>query len=710
MNKRFTSSIIFICALFLIGVSQLAQSADFAPTIENARNAISGILQDEAVTGLSVALVSDNEIVWQEGFGFADKENQIPATIDTVYAIGSISKTFAAVSVLQQVDQGKVDLDQPVSQYLPEFSLLHRYGASQQEQNDAITVRHLLNHHSGIPGDIYPGMINTGPSYYPQYIEWMLDYLSNTYPAQEAGKIASYCNTGFVLAGEIARRAGAQDGEDDYGKYLEWMVLEPLGMDHSTTHIYGKEIADLAAGYSAGFHAPDLEMNGVATGGVYSTVTDMSQFMMMLMSEGISPKDNARFLATETVKDIGRFDQGVFDVCNFFVPGLGLDCASLYRFIDVIPPIEEDGHSYGRAWAKDGSTSTFASLMYVLPDHKLGVIVLFNCDEGNNYKYGLVEQILLNAYQDKFSIAIPEPELPDYSESAITDPSIIAGQYVKSGQRFEIRDAGDGALLLVSNPDTVAATESVLAPFNGSHFSVEDNPVYYTFVEIEDRLLLLKSADPESTMSELMVGISGEKIEPVDIPDAWRDRVGYYVMDDIPPYSGEWSPFETPLMELSIQNDSYLIFGYLTLPQSDTVTFIPGISNRFDSRILADSDGGLYGGGLHFIPFESIPSTTIGESFSFEVSYSSAYPRSIWRKFNVDEHTNAMIKMSANDDNFVLHLYGSNFNWIGENVGSLETPLEPGSYYLAISPGFDAPQQGTFSSTIDASVSYWELY
>lgn len=80
------------------------------------------------VTGLSIALVDEKGIVWSEGFGYADKEAEIRATPDTVYNAGSISKIFTAAAAMQLTEQGKLDIDQPLQKYLPEFSIKSRFG------------------------------------------------------------------------------------------------------------------------------------------------------------------------------------------------------------------------------------------------------------------------------------------------------------------------------------------------------------------------------------------------------------------------------------------------------------------------------------------------------------------------------------------------------------------------------------------------------
>src|SRR5450631_3411426 len=94
------------------------------------------------VTGLSIALVDDQQVVWATGFGFADKAGKVPATAETIYRAGSISKLFTATAVMQLAEQGLLDIDKPLQSYLPEFSIKSRFSDA-----DPITLRSIMTHH-----------------------------------------------------------------------------------------------------------------------------------------------------------------------------------------------------------------------------------------------------------------------------------------------------------------------------------------------------------------------------------------------------------------------------------------------------------------------------------------------------------------------------------------------------------------------------------
>lgn len=115
---------------------------------EKLSSIISAEMKRHKITGVSIAVNDDGKTVWSEGFGYSDKEERIAATPHTVYRIGSITKVFTATAIMQLVEHGLLDLDKPVSDYLPEFTINTRF-----TQSKSITIRDLMTHHSGLPSD-----------------------------------------------------------------------------------------------------------------------------------------------------------------------------------------------------------------------------------------------------------------------------------------------------------------------------------------------------------------------------------------------------------------------------------------------------------------------------------------------------------------------------------------------------------------------------
>lgn len=125
------------------------QLGDYAYAKQYATWLIEQQMRRHGVVGLSIALVDDQRIVWAQGFGYADKAAKIAATSETIYRVGSISKLFTATAAMQLAEHGKFDIDRPLQDYVPEFSIKTRYPKSAP-----ITPRNLMTHHSGLPGGI----------------------------------------------------------------------------------------------------------------------------------------------------------------------------------------------------------------------------------------------------------------------------------------------------------------------------------------------------------------------------------------------------------------------------------------------------------------------------------------------------------------------------------------------------------------------------
>jgi CubicO group peptidase (beta-lactamase class C family) len=127
------------------------------------RRYVEAVIADEMrktdTPGLSVALVDDQRVVWAQGYGYADQERKVAATARTIYRVGSISKLFTDVAALQLAEQGRLDLDKPLTTYLPEFAI-----KSRAEHPAPITLRQLMTHHAGLPRDVLKGFQTDAPA------------------------------------------------------------------------------------------------------------------------------------------------------------------------------------------------------------------------------------------------------------------------------------------------------------------------------------------------------------------------------------------------------------------------------------------------------------------------------------------------------------------------------------------------------------------
>lgn len=376
--------VLVLCALALLLVLALAAPAQaatrYARTIRDGRAAARDLLAQTGAPSLSLALVSNGRVVWRQSFGYADVEKQVAPTPETMYGLGSVSKTFAAAAVMRLVDDGVVSLDAPLAMYLPAFRM-----ASPGYRS--ITVRMLLDHSSGLPGTAY-GSADT-PEYWPGYLDVVMASIAQSRLKHTPGMMSVYCNDGFTLVEELVPAVTGKS----YPTYVQDAILSPLGMTHTAFPLYAFADGTYAKAYSAdGTVQPREVLNLLASGGLYSTPTDMARFATMLMAEGAY--GGARILSPASVAEMGK-DQtvGEFRPCvsNAARFGLGWDSVTY-------PGLKKVGVT---AWAKGGDSDDYHTGLIVAPRHKLAVVVLGTRPMTSGTSETLGERILLHALVDR---------------------------------------------------------------------------------------------------------------------------------------------------------------------------------------------------------------------------------------------------------------------------------------------------------------------
>jgi D-alanyl-D-alanine carboxypeptidase len=202
--------------------------------------------------GISIVVVKDGDIVYSKGFGLADGPNNIPATPDTVYRWWSVTKIFTAAAILQLHEQNLLNIDDPVADYLPFFDVVYP-----SEDSEIITIRHLLNHSSGMPDNMPAviGWMHTEDD--PQLNQTAL--LEEVFPDYnelifEPGDHAEYTNVGYMVLGAIIETVSGQTYED----YVVEHFYQPLRMNHSD-FVYTDEMLP----YSAVGSHPQISMESV---------------------------------------------------------------------------------------------------------------------------------------------------------------------------------------------------------------------------------------------------------------------------------------------------------------------------------------------------------------------------------------------------------------------------------------------------------------
>ena len=304
------------------------------------------------IPGVNIALVQKGKTVWSKAFGYADLENRRKMTTDTYCRVESISKSVTAWGVMKLVQEGKVELDRPVKQYLNNWSF-----TESEFSTDNITVRQLLSQTSGMP------LGTIGVRYAPDENRPTLkESLSkDAIPYQETGKSFSYSNTGFNLLELLIEEVTACDFAD----YMQEEVLTPLGMQRSSFEWSDNFDPPVPFGYDIkGNPIPVYVYPDKAAGGLFSTVDDVATFV----SAGMTNISNTGLEVLNT-QNIEKLYTPEVELSGYY--GFVFDSYGFGHFIERLPNGE-------KAVSHGGQGSGWMTHFHSVPERGDGIVVLTN--------------------------------------------------------------------------------------------------------------------------------------------------------------------------------------------------------------------------------------------------------------------------------------------------------------------------------------------
>ena len=361
-------------------------------------------MQRLPIPGLAVG-VWHTGIEQTAGFGVTSVENPLPVTPDTLFQVGSITKTFTATALMMLREAGKVDLDTPIRAYLSDFCL------SDEDVAARVTIKHLLTHTGGWFGDYFNDF-----GYGDDAQTKMLNEIATLPQLTPLGEVWSYCNTGFNIAGRLIEVITGQS----YEAAIKEMILDPLGMTltfffpHDVmTHRFavGHEIIKQAAKVARPW---PVGRAGHPVGGVISTVIDLLKYARFHLGDGPG------LLTPESIKLMQ----------TPIVPGSGLDVFGLSWFITPIGNVHVLRHG--------GATHGFTADFTIVPSRQFAITTLTNSAEGS-VLYG---DLRVNAIQQYLGVAWPETPYLVLSPNELT---AYVGRY-DAPEDARVLEVKDGVL------------------------------------------------------------------------------------------------------------------------------------------------------------------------------------------------------------------------------------------------------------------------
>ena len=229
---RFTNTFTVLAATLVCVTSTTAPAANYRAVVARLQPFIEHEMRSKELPAISIALVDDQKVVWSQGFGFANPEDSVRATAKTIYRVGSVSKLFTDIAVMQLVEQGKLDLDAPVSRYVPGFHPHNPFGGE-------ITLRELMSHRSGLVREPPVGHYFDDGS---PTLQQTIASLNDTKLVYAPNTKTKYSNAAIALVGDVLATVQKQRFES----YLKHAVLDPAGMSSSAfarDEVPGSQIA-----------------------------------------------------------------------------------------------------------------------------------------------------------------------------------------------------------------------------------------------------------------------------------------------------------------------------------------------------------------------------------------------------------------------------------------------------------------------------------
>ena len=332
------------CRRLLLGLTLILFSA--AARADEIDDYVKDQMQKLHIPAVSLAVVKDGSLIKAEGYGLADIEHGVPARADTVFKIGSVSKQFVATGIMLLVQDGKVGLDDKVSKYL----------AGTPSTWDAITLRHLLTHTSGL--------VREAPGFNPYKLQSDVDVIKTAYSLPlrfEPGEKWEYCNLGYFMLGEVIRQASGKP----WGDFLAERVFAPLGMTATRVTSAADIVPNRAHGYAWNAEKFENSPNWLAvrpSGAFLSTVIDLAKWEAALQSDDVLKGSTKSEMWTPVTLNDGRtYSYGYgWQLDNFPLGSKAPDGVRMIRH--------------------GGSMPGFRAGYFRWPNHGLAVIVLTNLE------------------------------------------------------------------------------------------------------------------------------------------------------------------------------------------------------------------------------------------------------------------------------------------------------------------------------------------
>jgi len=495
-------AIVLLATVALWLSSALAQTP--APASKSAADfddIVTKALAEFQIPGASVAVVQDGKIIYAKGFGYRDVEKKLPVTPDTLFAIGSISKSFTSLIFGTQNDEGKVDWDKPVRDYVPAFKL------NDPIATDHATAKDLLSHRTGLPGH---DVVWYTSDFSREDLFHRVQYLK---PNKEFRYGYQYCNLMIMTMGYVEGQVAHTTWED----LVRTRIFQPLGMTTSNFSVAdSQKTPDFAQPYSMKkdvvTKVPFKNIDAIGpAGSINSSANEMAHYAVFHLGDGTY--NGKRVVSQGNLKLVHTGVTAMGPLPEFFsTNGLG-------PMTYAMGWVDTTFRGHHMVW-HNGGIDGFHSLLTMLPEDKVAVVVLTNLDNHMGLEpmaFSIFDRLLglssepwidrYKALSDKAKKAEQEAEKKKVPAAKPTTPAShpmadFAGDYVNAGYgTVKIAVSGENLTLTLNqmgpypfqrlNYDTFAIpaeSESVAAGTKGQFYMSRDGMIDRLAMPLESTL------------------------------------------------------------------------------------------------------------------------------------------------------------------------------------------------------------------------------
>ena len=418
---------LLLALVLCLSLSVPALAAEETGLEAAAQQAAAGAMTYGGASRISWAVWQDGAFVSSGALKAPEEAGGAPeaAEADQLYGIGSVSKIYTAMAVMHLAEKGKLDLDKPVTTYLPAFKMA-------DERYKDITVRMLLNHSSGLMGSsMGSGLLFDDPS--EAATDQLLERLAVQRLKADPGAYSVYCNDGFTLAQLVVEAVSGANFQD----YLRAHILDPAGLEKTA---FPDELVGTGRAVATyqGEDAQALPMDClgvVGTGGIYATAEDLAAFGGALTGETLLKKSSLDAMAAP------EYARGLWpeeDVPDALAYGLGWDSVEWF-------PFHQNGIT---ALVKGGDTQYYHAGLVVIPQHNMAAAVLTSGGV-STYNELAASQMLIAALKAK-GVEVDETPvtLPEASPAKMPKELLKNAGYYGSILQYKVDVSADGTLTM----------------------------------------------------------------------------------------------------------------------------------------------------------------------------------------------------------------------------------------------------------------------